>query len=515
MDFLETQDKTDEGRVNMVRLCYTSETHSYVFPYDFVKGRPEATGYMALSSAFCDDAIIIDGGDVLQGSPLARFESKQGKSLLYSARAFNAAGLDVFVPGNHDFDFGYERLFSFVSSLDASFVCANLADEKGLLDVKPYVIIEKNRERVLITGAVTDYVNVWDKTKLEGLRITDSLSSLNRVMAETEDLDVDYKVCVYHGGFSRSEKGILRENRAYEIASLGFDVLLTAHQHEIIPPYMEGHTLTLQAGSKASLYALVTLEKGKEPCAEIRKPVPPEMLSEKMKNLFESDDTFNDLRTYLEQRAGSVDGSLEDRSRIHSFLYGSSLADYINDLQLSISGAEVSAASLFNNPVSLSGNVSMLDILTAYPFSNTLAVFSITAAQLRLALERSACFADFSDGRVIESPLFSPGKDERYNYDFYRGIAYSFDLARKPGCRVVRLEIKGEDLLENPDRKLRIVLNSYRSSGTGGYDVYKDAELLENISTDIQDALIDSFQSGAVKVPEKTDFQVLYDGQKL
>ena len=116
---------------------------------------------------------------------------------------------------------------------------------------------------------------------------------------------------------------------------------------------------------------------------------------------------------------------------------------------------------------------------------------------------------------MISTALFSPGKDERYNYDFYRGIAYSFDLARKPGCRVVRLEIKGEDLLQNPDRKLRIVLNSYRSSGTGGYDVYKDAELLENISTDIQDALIDSFQSGAVKVPEKTDYQVLYDGHKL
>ena len=44
----------------MIRLCYTSDTHSYVFPYDFVTGRPEATGYMALSSAFCDDAIIID-----------------------------------------------------------------------------------------------------------------------------------------------------------------------------------------------------------------------------------------------------------------------------------------------------------------------------------------------------------------------------------------------------------------------------------------------------------------------
>ena len=92
----------------------------------------------------------------------------------------------------------------------------------------------------------------------------------------------------------------------------------------------------------------------------------------------------NDLKNYLDRKAGEVNGILEDRSRIYSFVHGSSLADYINDLQLSITGADISAASLFNTPVSLSHEVTMKNILQAYPFSNTLVTADITGAQLRL-----------------------------------------------------------------------------------------------------------------------------------
>ena len=85
-----------------MEIYYTSDTHSYVYPTDYVSREDKATGYMVLSSMFKDDALKIDGGDVLQGSPLVRFEMKRGNSPLMAAKAFNTAGLDVFVPGNHE-----------------------------------------------------------------------------------------------------------------------------------------------------------------------------------------------------------------------------------------------------------------------------------------------------------------------------------------------------------------------------------------------------------------------------
>ena len=69
---------------------------------------------------------------------------------------------------------------------------------------------------------------------------------------------------------------------------------------------------------------------------------------------------------------------------------------------------------------------------------------------------------------------------------------------------------KDIDLLAEPGYKLRMVLNSYRASGTGGYDIYREVPVLQSFSTDIQDVLIESFeQTVPVKVPSPTDFEVI------
>ena len=150
----------------MAEIFFTSDTHSYVFPTDYTsKGRKDM-GYIAMSSAFSRDAIIVDGGDVLQGSPLVRCEMQGGLRPFTAAEAFNRAGLSVYVPGNHDFDFGYDVLRSFLSELKADAVAANVIDERGELGIKPYVLKEASDGlRILFVGVVTDYVNIWESAE--------------------------------------------------------------------------------------------------------------------------------------------------------------------------------------------------------------------------------------------------------------------------------------------------------------------------------------------------------------
>ena len=132
------------------------------------------------------------------------------------------------------------------------------------------------------------------------------------------------------------------------------------------------------------------------------------------------------------------------------------------------------------------------------------------ATRLREAMERSAGYFDIEDGKAIISDRFIIPKEEHYNYDFYRGVSYSFDIRRPLGRRVVRLEYKGIDLIRHPETKLTIVLNSYRATGTGGYGVYRKAEVLERYGQDVQDLLIERFEKGGtVSVPERTDFLLI------
>ena len=86
----------------MAEIFFTSDTHSYVFPTDYISGGKKDLGYIAAASRFTEGAIIVDGGDVLQGSPLIRYELENGIRPFTAVEAFNRAGLSIYTPGNHD-----------------------------------------------------------------------------------------------------------------------------------------------------------------------------------------------------------------------------------------------------------------------------------------------------------------------------------------------------------------------------------------------------------------------------
>lgn len=493
----------------MAEIWFTSDTHSYLYPTDYISEEKKDMGYIALSSSFTPGSIVVDGGDVLQGSPLIRYEMKNGIRPFLAAEVFNRAGLDIYVPGNHDFNFGYETLRSFFSSLNAEKLAANVIDERGELGIRRYTLIEaEDGIRVLFVGVVTDYVNVWeDEKNLEGLKITDCVEAAETALHDGLVLHPDYTVCIYHGGFG-DEEGKIKENRGSELASLGFDILLTGHQHAIIEPKHIGRTLTLQAGAKAMMGAHVILGKDGSIDACLVKTDSSLPLKKEMAEIPAKEE--EDVLESLSVPVGRVDGCLVDLSKLESAIHGSSLADFFNDVQLEFTGADVSAVSLFNDPVSLGPVVTLGDILSSYPFANTLLKIRLTGRMLRQAMERSAGYFDIESGRVRISDRFTIPKEEHYNYDFYRGVSYSYDISKPLGERVVRLVWNGIDLLSAPDTELTMVLNSYRATGTGGYGIYRAAEVIERYSQDVQDLLIERFSSGQdIAIPEKTDFLLI------
>ena len=493
----------------MADIYFTSDTHSYIYPTDYVSRRKKDMGYMVLASSFSDGAIIADGGDVLQGSPLVRYEIANGIRPFTAASAFNAAGLSIYTPGNHDFNYGYDVLSSFLSGLDADIIAANLIDERGELGVKPYVLkTASDGTRLLFSAVITDYVNIWEsRENLAGIRIADSVEAARLALEEGRMLDPDFTILIYHGGFGQ-EAGPVKENRGDELAALGYDVLLTAHQHTLIEPKHIGSTLTLQTGAKAMHAAHLTFYENGVIDAEIidadaTKPMKKEMIGI-------GEEIEKEVLLSLSEPIGEIDGCLSDNSKLESAVHGSSLADFFNDVQLEFSKADVSALSLFNDPVSLGPVVTLGRLLAAYPFANTLLKLKINGRILRDAMERSAGYFEEENGIVRISDRFVIPKEEHYNYDFYRGVSYSFDISRGLGERVVRLELNGIDLLKHPEHEFTIVLNSYRATGTGGYGVYRKAEVLERYSQDVQDLLIGYFEkNGKISIPVKTDFLLI------
>ena len=149
------------------------------------------------------------------------------------------------------------------------------------------------------------------------------------------------------------------------------------------------------------------------------------------------------------------------------------------------------------------------DLLIAYPYTNTLSVLEITGAVLRQAMERSAAyFTRNDDGTLRVSDCFLEPKVEHYNYDYYMGVSYTYDISRPVGQRVAAMTVQGKPVAD--DDVFTICLNSYRASGTGGYDCYVGCPVVREIGTEMSDLILDYFKQYGDAMPERrSDFQVL------
>lgn len=533
-----------------LKIIFTSDTHGHLFPTNYAGKCSEDAGLLNLAHQIEKDGntLVIDGGDTLQGTTLSQYYISHRDAYPFQplAEGFNAMGCDYFTLGNHDFNFGYEVLKEYINAMNATCLCANLTDLRGELGVKNHVIhVLENGLRIGLTGIVTDYVNIWEQEKnLSELKISDAFEAAQR---EYEILrgQCDVCICIYHGGFEEDlETGERltqsRENVACEIArKLGYDILLTGHQHiamagkdlhgtyAVQPPANAGKYISLEAVYEKTEAVKIARHEGCDEAEgkavdagngerngekrigateeekygakndESRDGIKEETdlketrmrrqisISSEVVKVGNGHDSQpfeklllleRDVQAWLDAPVGTLAEAVPAEEKLDAALHGSQMADFFNQIQLEETGADFSCTSLGNIPVGLPREVTMRDICTAYLFPNTLFVLEVDEKVLRTALERCASYFDVENGAVRVSDEFLRPKVEHYNYDFYSGIRYTFDVRKPVGSRVVSLtKADGTPL---GDKKYRLVMNNYRASGTGGYQIFETCPVL-------------------------------------
>ena len=468
------------------QIYFTSDTHGHIFPVNYASNRPEASGLLALAAQIekDGDTLVLDGGDSLQGTPLTQYylEHRGEWDIHPVAAAFNALGLDYFTLGNHDFNFGYEALRDYLRAMEGTCLCANVEDLGGELPIRPWTVHTlSNGLRIGLTGVVTDFVNIWEQPQnLERLRITDAFQAAQAACAALRG-QCDVCVCIYHGGFEEeletgrvlSDSG---ENIACRIArELDFDLLLTGHQHMAVAGVGLSGTYAVQPPANAGQFLHLTGRwDGQESRFSSRlEPVGSDHPTEPFQSLLPLERA---VQAWLDQPIGALAQAIPPEGKLEAALRGSQVAALFNQVQLEETGADFSCTSLGNDPVGLTSPVTMRGVTAAYLFANTLVVLEVTEEVLRQTLERCAAYFTLVDGQPQISEEFLLPKVEHYNYDFYAGLSYTFDLRRPVGSRVVRLtKLDGSPL---GDGTFRLCTSNYRATGTGGYEILRECPVL-------------------------------------
>jgi 2',3'-cyclic-nucleotide 2'-phosphodiesterase (5'-nucleotidase family) len=504
-------------------VLHTSDLHGHVHFEDALAQRDFGEGLARIGAAVrairaeARPTLLLDSGDTIQGTPEQAIAFSSGGAGARAGdpivEAMNRLGYDAMAVGNHEFDFGRERLARSRGQARFPFLSANILDEGGGPAFPPYAVRTVGGVRVGILGLTTRLVPSWESpSRLGGLRFTDSVEAARREVPILRGKErCDLVVVVTHQGFEKdpdtgADRGGADENQAYAIATSvpGIDLLLTGHTHTVIEPRRLGGSWVSQPGRFGNTLTRFdvtlsrtgrgwTISQVRGVNLPMKTVVPdPEIVALALPSHEAAMARLSQVVARLPEPLSARNARTEDTA----------ILDWLHALQRARGRADLSFASLL--PGSLppwpAGPLTIRQIWSFYPYENTLVTIHATGRQVRQALETAAlCFSGIepsSEGAVWRRNPAVWG----YNCDTLDGADYALDPTRPQGDRVLFLRRGGQPV--GDDEVFLVALNSYRAAGGGGYSVWRSCRRVSETETSLRDILIEDARAKGELAPK-------------
>lgn len=229
-----------------------------------LKGLSELTAALDINSP---EILRIDAGDTIQGTFLSR--NDKGRSMI---AAMNLLKYDIWVPGNHDFEFGEIELAARCREfkgvvLGADWHCSGFVP-------KAWHLFVKGNERVAVIGLTEP--NMPKRLPPDsGFVFKPPLEVLTALMPEIRRADPDFTILVWHNGLFSKLGPLSRLLRRFP----EIDLVIGGHSHEEHPGKRVGRSYFIQPGKYARAVGAVTLKNGvvSQLLRPEKSPLPPEL----------------------------------------------------------------------------------------------------------------------------------------------------------------------------------------------------------------------------------------------
>jgi 2',3'-cyclic-nucleotide 2'-phosphodiesterase (5'-nucleotidase family) len=400
--------------------------------------------------------IFAHAGDTLSPSLMSNFD--KGEHII---KLTNMAPPDVFVPGNHEFDFGKEVFLKRMAETRFPLYAANLRgpDGRALAGFCDRQIVDFDGVRIGITGSTAD--DSQAKSNPQDLTIAPTPETVTAQTALLRNEGADFVVAVVHA--NRAEDMQLYERRAA-------DLILTGDDHDLLIAY-DGRTAMVESSSDAhyvtavDITISVTLAEGRRHVAwwpqfrvmDTAAVTPDAEVAAEVKKYEE------ELSRELDVEIGRTAVDLDSRAaavRTREAAIGSLFADALraatgSDVAVT-NGGGIRAGKLYK----AGDPITRRDILSELPFGNKVVTLALSGKAIREAMENGLSVFPPTGGRF---PQIS-------------GMRVEADVSKPPGSRVIKITVGGAPLDEA--RRYTLATNDFLARGSDGYDMFRDAEHL-------------------------------------
>jgi 2',3'-cyclic-nucleotide 2'-phosphodiesterase/3'-nucleotidase len=486
MGFLFAQPLPEQAE-ELVILA-TTDIHGNVWGFSYENDKETNNNGMARIATYVEQVrashpavILVDNGDVIQGNIMTDdlYNKREGEHPVI--RAMNLLDYDSLTLGNHEFNFG-ENLIKRIQEL-ANFpvLAANMSRVDGTMAALPYTIVERSGVKVGIIGLTNPNAPRWDGEKTDPFVYAPVGPAARRVVDILDD-KVDVLVVVAHVGLypeydvdGGSDGGLSILELCPEI-----DVLIVGHAHTTVAEIQNGIAI---GGAKNLGREVIRIDLSLDENKQVdgQEVTIVDMTDYEPSELIRGNTFIKEAhqatRDFISGGAPSADGSpsggifgtaaadFQPKNEIMGIPEGklrdTAVMDFINEVQLLNSGADVSAAALFADTSDIpQGPINYGTIFGIYKYDNTLYRVPVTGAELKAYMEWSAtCYNQWKPGDISIS--FNPDKPG-YLYDMFSGVDYEIDLSKPEGQRIKNVMFKGKPLSDT--QKLTLAVNNYRYS---------------------------------------------------
>jgi 2',3'-cyclic-nucleotide 2'-phosphodiesterase/3'-nucleotidase len=483
------------------KIIATSDVHGCFFPYDMIEQK-EMLGSLARVSSFVKEqrqnpdqhVILLDAGDVLQGQPTTYYSNfVETDSSLLAADIMNTLHYDAVAMGNHDIETGHRVYDEWMKQLQCPVLAANLICRKTEKPyVAPYKIITKEGVRIAVLGLLTTAIPYWLNEHLwEGLYFENMVEAARKwidILLQQEH--VDLIVGLFHSGWSGGiQTPGFEENQTKRIAEEvpGFDLIIFGHDHilrqeEVVCCTASGKTVLCMNPSSQALNISsidVHLEFNKDQHVISRQVVGEQVdisnypIDLDFMQQFHT--SFETIRNFVSQPIGVLDHSIFTRD---CYFGNAPFIDYIHDIQLQLTGADISFAAPLTYDTSLkAGELHVYDLFRLYQYENWVNVLLLTGKEIKNFLELSydrwiqTMHSSSDEIMRIETysyhgKLYYFFKNIAFNFDTAAGIDYEVDVTQTMGNRVRIIRMSNGNAF-HLHQVYRVVMHSYRAHGGG------------------------------------------------